>query len=334
MLKLLTIVFFLCLALFFVGAKIISPIDSNDSKIQNFIVTEGENADQIASGLSDVGLIRSTFVFKLIAKIFDLDRNFKSGDYRLSKSLSAPVIAYKLTSGGNVSVQLLEGWNSLEIAEKWEMQGLGKSADFLQSVNDLAWRSQYDFLAELPAKQNLEGYLFPDTYELNAGAKPNDLIKKMLDNFSRKLDAKMLAEIKRRGLTVFEVMTMASIVEKEAGGDCLNGGTNVAMVADIFYRRLKMSMALQSDATVNYITGLSKIQPTWSETRTNSPYNTYLNRGLPPGPISNPGLCAITATVYPKTNPYLYFLTSKDGHNFYYASSYEEHLANKYKHLD
>ncbi len=183
-------------------------------------------------------------------------------------------------------------------------------------------------------RSSLEGYLFPDTYRIFATTTPQDVIMKMLENFDRKLTLEMRAEISRRQLSVSEIMTMASIIEKEApilSGE--NGDQDAKLISGVFYNRLKIGQALQSDATLSYIFNDTKPQHSGDELTVPSAYNTYQNPGLPPGPISNPGLAAISAAIYPASTDYYYFLTPRDSLEVIYARNYSEHLQNKYKYL-
>jgi UPF0755 protein len=150
----------------------------------------------------------------------------------------------------------------------------------------------------------------------------------MLDNFDKKLTQDLRDEIARQKKTIFEIVTMASILEKEVQTD-----EDRAMVADIFWRRLKAGMPLQADSTINYITGKSDSRANLTDIQIDSPYNTYKYPGLPVGPIGNPGLSAIKAAIYPKANGYWYFLTTDDG-KVIYAKSFDEHKANKAKYLN
>ena len=149
----------------------------------------------------------------------------------------------------------------------------------------------------------------------------------MLDNFSQKLEGNLTSKILAQKKSIFEIITLASIIEKE-----VRNPEDMKMVADIFYKRLNKGMALQSDATVNYITGKGLLQPTLADTQIDNRYNTYKYPGLSLGPISNPGLSAIIAAIEPNSNPYYYFLTTKDG-AVIYSKTYEEHLRNKAKYL-
>lgn len=241
-----------------------------------------------------------------------------------------------------VSWRAIEGWTIADIAGDLEKRGLVTEKDFNQGLKSALF--SYDFLGELKdltfKPSSLEGYLFPDTYFVAAKPTAKSVIQKMLDNLGGKITEQMRADIKKQNRSIFEVLTLASIVEKEVGR---NTATTSAAdqqvlqeeretVAGIFMNRLKIGMALQSDATIGYITKKNDPQASSADLLIDSPYNTYKYRGLPPGPISNPSLSAIKAAIYYKATDYLYFLTKKDG-TAVYAKTLEEHNANKRKYL-
>jgi len=246
-----------------------------------------------------------------------------------------------------IDITIIEGWNLRQIATDWEKRGLIKNENELYAIlgqpaynylanKKVAPRLNYldnngqDSFALLKDKSSgvsYEGYIFPDTYRVYADAKLSEVLQKIFTNLENKITTEMRAEIKRQGKTVYEVLTMASVVEKEA-----NTLTDMQMVADIFWRREKQDWALQSCATVNYITGKNDPAVSAEDQQVDSLYNTYKYPGLPLGPIGNPGLNAIKAVIYPKTNNYWYFMTGADG-KMYYASTLEEHNSNVYKYL-
>jgi UPF0755 protein len=174
---------------------------------------------------------------------------------------------------------------------------------------------------------SMEGYLFPDTYRFYSDATVQDVVEKMQETFEQKVTQEMLDEIESQGKTLDEVVVMASVLEREARGE-----EDMGMVADIFWRRYEVGMALQSCASVNYITGKSDPAITYEDQQIDSLYNTYQYAGLPPGPISNPGLTAINAVIYPTANEYWYFLNDDDGVT-HYATTNDEHVANKVNYL-
>ncbi len=189
------------------------------------------------------------------------------------------------------------------------------------------WRTQYDFLADAPKTASLEGYLFPDTYQFAPEATAEEIITLMLDTFGKKFDATLRQGVKQSGKSLFSLITMASIIEEE-------GRTKEErdMISDVFWKRIAIGQALQSDATVNYVHGTTRLQPTFKDIDSNSPYNTYRNVGLPPGPISNPSIMSLRAAIFPKSNPYYYFLVDLNTGETVYAVTFEDHVRNRALH--
>jgi len=167
--------------------------------------------------------------------------------------------------------------------------------------------------------------LFPDTYRVFRDASISDIVKKILDNFNQKLTSELRFEIKSQGKNIHQILTLASILEKEVSTD-----QDRKLVAGIFYKRLELGMPLQADSTVNYVTGKDSSRASAKDLEIDSPYNTYKYRGLPPGPISNPGISSILAAIYPSSNNYLYFLTTPDG-QVIYNETHDQHVIDKAK---
>lgn len=247
------------------------------------------------------------------------------------------------TQQADRSVTLIEGWNSQQIADKLATSQLGFSADdFLQlagypkknyqSLTINKWpqdfSDNYDFLRDKPKYVGLEGYLFADTYRFRPSSSPEEVVIKLLDNFGRQLNTKMRQDIENQGKTIYQIVTMASLLEKEVRSE-----KDMKLVSDIFWRRIKNGQRLESCATLAYILGKNKPQYSYEETRIDSPYNTYVNDGLPPGPIGSPSLKAIRAAIYPTSNNYNFFLTRPDNGETVFSRDFEEHKANKAKYL-
>ncbi|HRY36570.1 MAG TPA: endolytic transglycosylase MltG [Candidatus Magasanikbacteria bacterium] len=242
-----------------------------------------------------------------------------------------------------INVTIIPGWTLRQVASDWVKKGfLKKESEVYEILGEPARKygglgnnapdltvkfPEISILKEKEENSSYEGFIFPDTYRVYKDAKPEELLKKIFDNLEQKITAEMRAEMKKQGKSFFEILTMASIVEKEAPD-----ATSMAKVADIFWRRLNMNWALQSCATVNYITGKTTPAVSLEETKIDSPYNTYKYRGLPPGPISNPSLTAIKAVIYPEKNDYWYFLSDNEG-NIYYSKTLEQHNAYKARYL-
>ena len=166
----------------------------------------------------------------------------------------------------------------------------------------------------------VEGFLFPSTYNIPVGATADDVIKMMADEFNRQLTPDLRKAAQAQGLDIYQWVTLASLVEREALFD-----QDRAPIAAVFKRRLQEGMPLQSDATISYVLGYSKVHVTLEDTKLQSPYNTYINPGLPPGPICNPGIKSLEAVAHAGTTDYRFFVADKEGHN-HFSKTYEEHL--------
>ena len=324
--------------LFFYFTRLIStPMDIISIKEKEISINKGDGSRLIADVLTAKDLIRSKNAFLIYTFIEGVSSQLQAGTYKLSTEMSIKDIVLILSQGKLISnertIKIIEGWTNKQIGEYLEKQEIMTEEDFLAAASvkdsrEILPESYYSFLTDKNKDADLEGYLFPDTYRIFKDSKAPDVVKKMLDNFAKKLTPELQEAIKSRNKTIFEIMIMASILEKEVRKE-----TDRKMAADLFYRRLEIGMPLQSDATVNYVTGKSALQPTNQDLQTVSPYNTYLNKGLPPGPICNPSLSSIKAAIYPEANEYLYYLNKKDGTTVW-SKTAEEHAANKAKYLD
>jgi len=311
---------------------VITVVSGNSSKTaQTFSVAKGQGVNEISRALYDKGIIKNKFVFETWLWLEKSEGKIVAGIYNFPANVSIRQLKNILVLGpGNSqrSITLLEGWTRQMMASALDKNSLSGQS-FLALTDDRnLWGNDYDWLADMPVGASLEGFIFPDTYYINDETTARDLVVKALNNFDKKLTPTIRYEIERQGKTIFEVITLASIIERE-----VPQATDKKMIADVFLKRLDKDIGLQSDATVNYITGKGLTQPTAADLSIDSPYNTYKYRGLPPGPISNPGLDSIEAVVYHTKNNYYYFLTTKEG-KVIYSRTYEEHLANKKKYLD
>lgn len=270
-------------------------------------IYSGDSLKVIGDKLQAENVIKSEFIFRTVVIILGGERKIIAGDYLLDKRENAITIANRLVKGAfhleAVKVTIPEGWNVF------------KMSDYLSSK--LVKFDKSEFL-KLAMKE--EGYLFPDTYFVSATIKPGEIIKMMRDNFDQKIST--INEIKTFLKPLKDVVIMASILEGEALPQ------DRRIVAGILWRRISLGMPLQVDSTFKYINGKDSYNLTLDDLKINSPYNTYLYKGLPPGPISNPGIDAIISAVTPITTKYLYFLTEKDG-TIHYAKTFEEHKKNR-----
>ena len=231
-------------------------------------------------------------------------------------------------SGEEVEIKLIEGWNAVEMAEYLEKENIAEKKFFLEAVEDVkSFKEDFQFLSSIPSDKNLEGFLFPDTYRIYNNSEVEDIIRKMLKNFDKKLTQELRDEIQKQEKDLYEILTMASVIQKE-----VRSTKDMKVVSGIFWDRIKYGQPLESCATIGYILGESKIRYSFEDTKIDSPYNTYTNKGLPPGPIANPGLQAIEAAVYPEFTDYVYFLSKPNGETVF-SITYEEHLSNSNKYL-
>lgn len=322
----------------------IVPADP-EGKPQAFTISKGESSEQIASDLDRAGLIKSALAFRIVTALDGLSSGLQAGTYQLSAQDDLRAIARTLAGGSidenELNVVLPEGLSNRELASVLAKKfgsannttnsGAGSSeleADFLDVFrgNDLT-SVDFSFLGDRPSKATLEGYLFPDTYRFFKTATATEVRNKLLKTFDQKVPSDFRARSATIGRSFYDVLIMASILEKE-----LTKPSDRRLAADLFWRRLDAGMALQSDATVNYVTGKSALQPSLDDTKVASPYNTYQNVGLPPGPIANPGRDAIEAALNPTPNEFWYYLTDPGG-AAHFAKTYAEHVANKTKYL-
>jgi UPF0755 protein len=314
-----------------------------------FVISKGETSKQIGQDLKDQGFISSPLFFELNARLKNLGGKIQAGVYSLSPSMSVSDITKIFIDGkvvnNTVKLTILEGWTAKDIAKALENGQILSANAFLNlttaaAKNDFASLiASFAFLADKPKSASLEGYLFPDTYFFLKDSKPLDVAKKILQNFDRKT-ADVQTQAHSQGKSLYAIVTMASIIEREVGrnvdkltpADFQKLQQERRLVASVFYNRLKIGMALESDATVSYVTGSKSNRATLEETKINSPYNTYKYRGLPPGPISNPSLDSIEAALSPAQSDYLYFVTAPDG-TAYFAKTLQEHNQNRQKYI-
>jgi UPF0755 protein len=307
-----------------------------DSKPQRFVVGKGDNATTIAAKLASQGFITDTDLFRNYVRYYGMDSQLQAGTYFLRKTFTIPELATALTNAGasTVTVQVIEGWRMEEIARAIDANPMlaFKGADFLRLAGPGATvPPEFALRVGLPAGRSLEGFLFPATYELPADAPADELISRMLQNFDAQFTDQMKADAAAQGLTIYQAVTLASIVEREAVV-----ADERPLIAGVYLNRLRKPMTLDADPTVQYPLGNSRDSSTWWQKITvadyrgvNSPYNTYLHQGLPPGPIANPGLASIRAVIYPQPSEFIYFRAScsNDGrHRF--ARTLEEQQAN------
>jgi len=315
---------------------IAAPMNKGSATLKSFTISSGQSVKQVSAALYEGELIRSRFWFEVWVWFTDTETSFGAGDYRLPTRASVANLVTLLTGGATptdeVSLRFIEGWTASEMGQYLQIEKFSAAVEFkaLASATNASKTVSLvspDLAQGMPGGATLEGYLFPDTYRVYKSAEADDLISKMIVNLDAKFQPSWRVEVRRRGYSAHQVLTMASIIEREVRTD-----NDRALVSDIFWRRFEASRGLEADSTINYVTGKGLAAVTLDDTKLDSPYNTYRYRGLPPGPISNPGEASIRAAVYPKPNDFWYFLTPPDG-SVVYSRTFEEHKQAKARYL-
>lgn len=309
------------------------PVGTDPSPIR-FDIASGESPPQIAGRLASAGLISDNNLFIIYLRVEGLDTQLEAGAYFLRRTQTIPQIAIALTDARNSSItfRVVEGSRIEEIASQIDAQRSFKfsGADFLAVVGAGATiPAGFAEMMAIPSNSSLEGFLFPGTYILPPEITAIELRDTLLQAFAEAISPALLADAARQGLSMFQVVTLASIVEREAVWD-----DEMSLIASVYRNRQDIGMKLDADPTVQY--GLNGTRGEWwprisisDYTGVTSPYNTYLRTGLPPGPISNTTLNALEAVIYPDQTAFYYFRAKCDGsfyHNF--ARDYDEHLRN------
>ncbi len=294
------------------------------AKLQEIEITEGMSGAEITKLLKNKGIIISETFFRLRMKTYEGKLVFKPGIYSLSSDMTYKQILDEITKynvKGVVIVTIPEGYKLSQVVELLEKKGLINRDTFMQEVSN--GKFNYSFInAGLPQGENrLEGYLFPDTYHFKAEMSEHEIIDIMLKRFNSVYTVGLKARAEELGLSQNEVLTLASIIEKE-------GKSELDKISSVFHNRLKKGMRLESCATINYLFEEPKDVLSYEDTWIDSPYNTYRNAGLTPAPICSPGEAAIKAALYPADTDYLYFIADGDGNNLF-SVTYEEHLEKK-----
>ena len=304
------------------------PIDPR-APAQTFTVQPGEPVDSIANNLQEAGLIVDASMWRDYLIYTGLDNTIQAGDYQLSRAMSIVDIAHKMQDAtpADVTFVILPGWRDEEVAASLPTSGLNITPDeFMRAAS--AVPSGFDFLTDAPTP---EGFFYPDSYIIPRVTAVNQLVDILLRNFSLHLSTGLREGFTRQGLSVYQAVTVASIVEREAVQ-----ADEAPLIASVYLNRLKIGMKLDADPTVQYALGYNPVQQTWwtnplgaDDFKYVSTYNTYLNDGLPPTPIDNPGMNSLQAVASPADTAYYYFSARCDGsgyHNF--AGTFEEHLQN------
>ena len=323
------------------------PVNAENTKEIDIVVPSGSSTTSIAKLLEKNGIIANADIFKLKAKLNKLDGKFQAGEYTLTQAMGMNEIMTQLQNAKRETVRftIKEGLSLRQIGESLEKQGICTKADFLKSLEE----DDFDFwfVKELTADQpdptgqvsaqanRLEGFLFPDTYEVYVGSSARTVIKKMLAQFDKVFGAELKAKLAERKMTLKEAMTVASLIEREIVLD-----SERPLCASVIYNRLNGNATgkkLQFCSTILYCLGNpeGKTRVLFKDLETDNPYNTYKNPGLPPGPICCPGKACIEAALNPAETKYLYFVVNsngKGGHKF--SSNYSDHTAYSEEYLN
>lgn len=301
------------------------PLDKDSTENVSITIESGSGTASIAQTLTDNGIIDNPSQFRFWSRIKGFDSQYKAGSYMLSPSMSFSEIADVLVGGKveQVKFTIPEGYTIYQVADTLSEAGLVDRDKFVDLLENGDFTDEFEFLKGAQDNSNrLEGYLFPNTYFMDKGASEEDYIRVMLNQFQTQFTEEHYKKAEEMGLTLNEVVTIASIIQREC--DAEKEGDKVASV---IYNRLELGMPLQMCSTVQYLLGEPKPILSIADTQIQSPYNTYLNTGLPPGPICSPGMAAIDAALNPADTDYLYFVLSEklDG-TANFSNNYDDFL--------
>ena len=321
-----------------VNQMFFAPVDAGDASVVEFEVPSGSSLSSVSRRLEEAGLIHNRSVFKYMADLMGMGQKIQSGDYELSRSMSSTQILDRLIAGDGkpltMNITIIPGWTVEDVAEYLVNQDILKTAEeFLSACRGGENYSGYYFIEEMLKTADagerlyaLEGYLSPNTYEIYTSSSADTIIKRLLSQTEAAYSISYDERAQALGLTMDEVFTLASMIEKEAKK------ADFAKVSAVFHNRLKMDMTLGSDVTIKYVSGSEKMVLSSSDLDVSSPYNTYQRKGLPVGPICNPSMDAVIAALYPDeqyvAQKYLYFCSKDpDSGELYFSKTQEEHDA-------
>jgi UPF0755 protein len=300
-------------------------------------VRPGDTAASIGERLEDAGIIDSASSFRLLARITGAERSLAAGEYEFQQGTSVLDAVVRINRGLTSAriVTIPEGLRMEEIASLLERRGIVSARDFLAAASSYPGPNAnptHDLLISRPVGLSLEGYLFPATYSFSSRASPDEIVAAMVEALNERLTPDLRQEALLRGLTIHEVLTLASIVERE-----VLVPDERRTIASVYINRILAGMPLQADPTVQYAASLVagsverygywKRELTVQDLQFDSPYNTYTRNGIPPGPIANPGMDSILAVIRPAETSYLYFVARADGSHAF-SSTFEEHQRN------
>ena len=317
-------------AVMFAADDAFALVGSEDDEV-TVIIPEEADGDEVSRILGKNGLVRFPFLYRIYGAFREWNDTYLSGEFTLTRAMSYDELRYMLTPKKGVRLQqrvtIPEGFTTDEIIELFVSEGIGTREGFAEAIRNGDFG--YDFLSEIPDGEGrtyrLDGYLFPDTYFVYTDSTEMEIISKLLANFNRKFDESLRTEARRLGYTVDEIVSLASVIESEA-----YYRSDMSGISSVFHNRLENRSYpyLQSDATVKYakeISGNAAALTADDLDTLESPYNTYQNKGLPPGAICSPGMDAIMAAIYPADTNYYYFVSAKDKSTVF-SHTYAEHL--------
>ncbi|WP_045573521.1 endolytic transglycosylase MltG [Desulfosporosinus sp. I2] len=298
---------------------------SNASNSMKITIAPGTTAAQLAEELEQHQLIRSAWMFKLLARLRNEEFRLYVGDYQLAPMMSPDEMINRLIKGAAMMdtqrVTIPEGYTTDQIIDLLVQKGISSKQDLTKVIMEDTF--PYSFLNDAPKGiHRLEGYLFPDTYEISKNSTPHAVIDIFLKQFEKELTSDEKTQLDKMKLSVSQWVTLASLVEKEAVKE-----SDRPLIASVIINRLKINQPLQIDATIQFLLETPKPKLYNKDLQIPSPYNTYLHTGLTPGPIANPGHASLQAALYPDQTEFLYYVAKKDGYHAF-AKTYLEHLKN------
>jgi len=311
----------------------LQPVDPTSEDYVKVTVPLGSSPSKIAKILKEHDLIKNEKIFYFYVR-FKQATGFQAGDYYLAKKSTLDELIVQLKEG-RVSLEserftIAEGLSVEQIATQLAEKGLVNKEKFLTLVNEGDF-SDISIMKEIPEvkdrKYRLEGLLFPETYEIHKGSDEKEIIRIMLKQFEKEIKPEWKEELAKRKMSLYEAVTLASIVEREVVLD-----EERKIISGIFHNRLREGWKLQSCATVQFVLGKQRERLLFEDLEVQSPYNTYVNEGLPPSPIASPGRASLEATIFPEKHKYFFFVTKKDGSGaHHFARTFKEHQKNDAK---
>lgn len=310
----------------FVVIQQMGPYNKNNKEDIVIDIPTGSTLSQVTNILKENNLIKNKTLFKLYVRVSNNSSKLKSGKYLFNQTYSNKEIIKDLSKGkvynDGIKITVPEGSTSFEIMDILAKNKLGEKNVYEELINNpKEFKEKFKFLDDEKIK-SLEGFLYPSTYYFNEKQSEKEVLEHMLETFDSKYTDKLQKRQNELNKSLYEVINLSSIVEKEAVLD-----EDRPIIASVFYNRIKINMPLQSDATIQYIFKERKKSITYNDLKIDSPYNTYKVEGLPPTPIANPGIKSIEAVLYPANTEYLYFVATIEGGNTY-SKTYEEHVKN------